>query len=418
MSSTPTMQGFEPEEIIADQSGDLPNGWVWTRLGESGLLEIQTGFACAKNRAVENGVLHLRPYNITLNGELDLSEKIFIPEDYQPNLELYYLKPGDVIFNNTNSLELLGKSVLVRQPLNCVFSNHLTRLRIKDKNKLEPQWLLLCLRQMWQASLFAQKANIWIGQAGYNTTMLTALYIPLPPVQTQQRIVARLEGLLAEVRSMRQNLADTRAILDRVMKAALEQVFNNTKIIAFKQLSLICDIDMGQSPSGDSYSNEPVGIPLLNGPTEFGKEHPTPIQWTKEYTRLCKIDDLLLCVRGATTGRTNWADQVYCIGRGIAAIRPKNKQVTDIKYVAHFINSQTSKILEAGRGSTFPNVSKQVLNNWLLPDIDFSTQKQIVAHLDYIQSKVNEMRLAVAEDEERLAQAEAGLLRQAFKGEL
>ena len=62
-------------------------------------------------------------------------------------------------------------------------------------------------------------------------------------------------------------------------------------------------------------------VPLLNGPTEFGSHHPTPVQFTTDACKLAMPGDLLFCGRGSTTGRMNWADQEYAIGRGVAAIR-------------------------------------------------------------------------------------------------
>lgn len=80
------------------------------------------------------------------------------------------------------------------------------------------------------------------------------------------------------------------------------------------KLGDVCTIVMGQSPDGKSYNSSGNGEPLLNGPTEFGKIHPTPMQWTTAPTRFADPGDILFCVRGATTGKKNIADQRYCIG--------------------------------------------------------------------------------------------------------
>ena len=88
-------------------------------------------------------------------------------------------------------------------------------------------------------------------------------------------------------------------------------------------LDELAHITMGQSPDGSTV-NKTKGVPLLNGPTEFGVNHPEPIQFTTKPHRLAKKNDLLYCVRGST-GKMNWADQDYAIGRGIASIRPKSK---------------------------------------------------------------------------------------------
>ena len=78
------------------------------------------------------------------------------------------------------------------------------------------------------------------------------------------------------------------------------------------KLGEVCEVIMGQSPKGDTYNHVGNGIPLLNGPTEFGPQHPNCTLWTTAPTKLCQAGDLIFCVRGSTTGRMNWADQPYC----------------------------------------------------------------------------------------------------------
>jgi len=67
------------------------------------------------------------------------------------------------------------------------------------------------------------------------------------------------------------------------------------------------------------------GIALLNGPTEFGLKNPKAVQFTIDSKRKCRPLDILFCVRGSLTGRMNWADKEYSIGRGLAAILSKRK---------------------------------------------------------------------------------------------
>ena len=65
---------------------------------------------------------------------------------------------------------------------------------------------------------------------------------------------------------------------------------------------------------------------------------------------------LLLCVRGSTTGRMNRADQVYAIGRGLAAIQ--SDDTTDQNYIFYALQDRLMRLLERTTGSVFPNVSR------------------------------------------------------------
>lgn len=144
-------------------------------------------------------------------------------------------------------------------------------------------------------------------------------------------------------------------------------------------LSNIVDIDMGQSPPGETCSEVAIGTPLLNGPTEFGPHHPTPTQWTTDPRKMARAGDILFCVRGSTTGRMNWADQDYAIGRGIAAIRHK-KSATYQHFVRGVIESKLPSLLAAATGSTFPNVSRSQLLE--LPcEIPSLPEQKTIAHI-------------------------------------
>ena len=98
------------------------------------------------------------------------------------------------------------------------------------------------------------------------------------------------------------------------------------------------------------------GVPLLNGPTEFGPHHPTPKQFTTSPRKYAHPGDILFCVRGSTTGRMNWANQEYAIGRGIAAIRHRQESALQ-PFVRAVIECELVELLAQATGSTFPNVS-------------------------------------------------------------
>ena len=85
-------------------------------------------------------------------------------------------------------------------------------------------------------------------------------------------------------------------------------------------LNSIATITMGTSPKGTTYNRDGIGLPLLNGPTEFGETHPHCTLYTTDSKRECKTHDLIFCVR-ASTGRMNWADRTYSLGRGVCSIR-------------------------------------------------------------------------------------------------
>jgi type I restriction enzyme S subunit len=177
----------------------LPSGWRRVRLGDV-IAEAKPGFASGVRDP--KGVVQLRMNNVDTRGKMVWSEFIRVPAEDSVVNE-YQLFPGDLLFNNTNSVELVGKSALFlgfQEPV--VYSNHFTRLRAKPP-QLDPQYLAAWLLQQWQLKVFENICNRWIGQSAVKNDKLLALEIPLPPLDEQKRIAAILNEQMAAVERAR-----------------------------------------------------------------------------------------------------------------------------------------------------------------------------------------------------------------------
>lgn len=146
-------------------------------------------------------------------------------------------------------------------------------------------------------------------------------------------------------------------------------------------------IIMGQSPAGDTYNSEGFGKPLLNGPTEFTDRYPVKIQWTTSPTKVCLPGDILICVRGSSTGRMNIANDEYCIGRGLASIRCKSGYSQD--FLIHLLNHSVTKILKSAVGSTFPSIDGKAISSISVPTPPLHEQQKIAAILTAVDDKLD-----------------------------
>lgn len=152
-------------------------------------------------------------------------------------------------------------------------------------------------------------------------------------------------------------------------------------------LQSIAEITMGTAPPGETYNGSGDGMPMIAGAGDYGDIHPEPKKWTTHPIAVARKGDLIICVR-ATIGDLNWADREYCLGRGVAGIRTLNGH-TDIRYIAHFLDSAKARLSEKGSGSTFPAIRRADLADFPIP-IPFhddpyrslAEQKRIAAILD------------------------------------
>lgn len=171
----------------------VPDGWE-SRTIESISASISSGFACSRSHQVENGHVHLRTHNISTLGTLNFDLLVRIePKMVDP--QKASIRAGDILFNNTNSQELVGKTSLVDRDYDYGFSNHITRIRLKDG--IFPGFVVFYLTLLRNSGYFARLCTRWINQAAVNTDTLKEQTIPLPPLAEQKRIVAKVDELMA-----------------------------------------------------------------------------------------------------------------------------------------------------------------------------------------------------------------------------
>ncbi len=180
-------------------------------------VEIRAGFASGQSSVDTVGVPHVRPMNINENGRFVPEGMKCISEEEYKGREDYALEAGDVLFNNTNSVELVGKTCVIESPLRGGFSNHMTRIRV-NRDICVPRFLALLLHSAWRRGQFTERATRWVGQAGVNSKSLSEFTIPLPPLAVQREIVAEIEGYEVKIRELEQEIAIQRNAIHSVIE--------------------------------------------------------------------------------------------------------------------------------------------------------------------------------------------------------
>ena len=148
------------------------------------------------------------------------------------------------------------------------------------------------------------------------------------------------------------------------------------------RLGDVCEIIMGQSPSSENYNDRELGLPFFQGNADFGKEHPTAKVWCDNPIKIAHKGDLLLSVR-APIGAINTAAEECCIGRGVAAIRPKPNTI-DLDYLKHQLIAARPRLESLGTGSTFKAIGKKLLNDYPIMLDSLENQQNIAHQLAYV----------------------------------
>jgi type I restriction enzyme S subunit len=303
----------------------LPKGWKWVKtvdvLDNSLKSPIRMGpfgSQLTKDELVDDGVFVLGIEHV-LNKRFDDSGYKFINNEKFQQLKGFQIRPGDVLMTMMGTI---GRTAVVPEGVRpTIISSHLLKMTVrKDVYPDFIAWVLSNLSPVYRQVHAESQGAI---MQGLNTGIIKKLGFPFPSnFDEQVAIVRTLERKMANAQRIRQAALRQKEAAEALQGAILRDEFEAKRDNWYPtSISKIADITMGQSPDGDTYNKDGTGIPLLNGPTEFGPNNPTPVQWTNAAKKLGQVGDLLVCVRGNTTGKMNWADQVYCLGRGVASIR-------------------------------------------------------------------------------------------------
>lgn len=154
----------------------------------------------------------------------------------------------------------------------------------------------------------------------------------------------------------------------------------------YLMLKDVCKISMGQSPNSSSYNDNGDGVPFFQGNADFGERYPITRKWSNEPTKMANPKDILISVR-APIGAINYAKEECCIGRGLAALTPDRNKVSP-EYIYWLLKAKNEELNSKGTGSTFKAISRKVLEETLVPDVDFDKQHEYAKILEKIYSVI------------------------------
>lgn len=170
------------QSIFYDMFGDPvtnEKGWEVKKLGDE-CTEVKYG---TSRPASEDGQYkYLRMGNLTQNGFLDLTDvkTIDIPDD---EIEKCIVRKGDVLFNRTNSLELIGKTCLFDLDEPMVIAGYIIRVRLTER--INPRYLVSMFNLPSIKTLLKSMAKGAVNQANINSQELKSIKVPLPPIENQ-----------------------------------------------------------------------------------------------------------------------------------------------------------------------------------------------------------------------------------------
>jgi type I restriction enzyme, S subunit len=204
-------------ESFGDPSTN-PKGWIQTILDEV-VTETQYGTSVKANQE-KDGTAVIRMNNIDSDGYISITDLKFAKLDLQV-LQQQLLSTGDILFNRTNSRELVGKTGIWLEPIPAVPASYLIRVRV-NKEKVLPEFIWAFMNTRFIKTLLFNKARRAIGMANINARELRSLPCYVPEMNVQETFASNLKSLFG----VRNNREKSKKQLDSLFSLCLFRAFN------------------------------------------------------------------------------------------------------------------------------------------------------------------------------------------------
>lgn len=406
-------QALVPAE---EQPYEVPENWVWVRLGA--IAEIVTGGTPSKKH----------------------------PEYYGGNFPFYKpsdLDQGRLTYDASEYLSEEGKNVSRIIPKNstavcCIGSigkcgylmcegttNQQINSAIPKINSL-CLYYYLCTENFVQDLLSMASATTI---AIVNKSKMESCAFPLPPLSEQQRIVERIEELLAkldEAKERLQEVADSfavrkAAILHKAFTGELTKQWRCENGVSDesweeKKLGEVVLLLSGQDFPPAKYNSDGNGIPYITGASNFDNTHVLINRWTDEPSVIAQKNDVLLVCKGSGYGKTIIADfKEAHIARQIMALRVK--EIIDNKLLLYYLRNKNRFIKEQGQG-LIPGLSRKVILSLTINLPTLPEQHEIVRLIDDLLARERAAQQAAEQALASIDLMKKSILARAFRGEL
>ena len=413
------------KDITDEIPFEIPENWAWCRLEEIG--EIITGNTPSKSNDEYYGNKYpfFKP--------TDLDSGYFVTEA-QDNLSI----KGFEISRKLPIKSILvtcigatiGKTGFIRREGTC---NQQINAIIASKLIFSEYIYLLCISPYFQNEIIKNASATTLPII--NKSKFEKLFLPLPPLSEQRRIVGKIEELLALVDDLETNKTDLQSyikqakskVLDMAVRGELvpqnpddepasvllERIKKEQKSSKSKgkttehnthyeeelpfdipenwvwcRLGEVCDFENGFAFSSDNYCSQ--GIPLIRisniQNSKIDLKDVVFVDKIVDEKFIVEKGDLLIAMSGATTGKMgNYTlEEKAYLNQRVGNIRIKAESVLYPKYRDFFMLTKSNDVLKMAYGGAQPNISGKMIESLLLPLPPLTEQKRIVEKIEEI----------------------------------
>lgn len=204
------------QSIFYDMFGDpITNekGWEVKKLGEV-CESVSYG---TSNSSTENGEYkYLRMNNITYSGHIDITDIKYI-DISDDEYEKYVVRKGDILFNRTNSKDLVGKTALFNFEEEMIIAGYIIRVRV-NQDSIIPTFVVKWLNTPPMKSYFKNICKGAVNQSNINSKELKNIPISIPPLPLQHQFATKIEAIEKQKELIKQSISENETLFNARMQ--------------------------------------------------------------------------------------------------------------------------------------------------------------------------------------------------------
>ena len=411
------------------EGNTLPEGWRQVKISDVSdfIRGITFKTSDAKNNYEEGLVGVYRTKNI--QETLTLDDVYFLTKEHIKNNNKY-LKKGDILISSANSLELLGKCCrYIQMDYPASLGAFISCARVNSL--MNADFFYYFFASDFNQTKMRGLANKTTGIANLPLKSVSELPIPLPPLEEQKRIVAKIDTLFTKIDKAISLTEESLKQAKNLLPSVLNEVFEKGKADGWEERELGKVVELENGDRGKNYPSKKTlvetGVPFINaGHLERNLIASSKITYITEehYAKLgsgkIKINDILFCLRGSL-GKfaLNVNLTKGAIASSLVIIRVIASEL-DSRYLSYFLQSSLTKgmITEYDNGSAQPNLSSKNLKLFKIPIPSLAEQRRVVKVLNEKSHLITQADSKSVEQLNYLRQLKSSILSKAFKGEL
>jgi type I restriction enzyme S subunit len=204
---------------------DIPDSWQWSRIGN---LALVIDYGTSQKAGDDSLKVPVYRMGNIVGGRL-VDENLKYVDSSIDDLPRLYLKTDDILFNRTNSYELVGKAgMFTGRDATATFASYLIRIRLSS-TFLFPNFFSIAMNAPYfRQTQIEPEVVQQCGQANFNGTKLASTVVPVPPLAEQRRIVAKVSELMALVDELETQIAASRAAAEKLLSALVAELTGTT----------------------------------------------------------------------------------------------------------------------------------------------------------------------------------------------